>query len=244
MSHPYNYTAHARRAREAILSGGLGEVRLVSSLFASSAYESYRGNLDAYTGVMEAPLFRPEAEGNTDPDKGGGQGYCQVSHSAALAFWVTGLRAQEVSACVHYFDVRVDVADSVNLRFDNGAVGVLASIGNLRPGDPGQLTLSVYCTCGYLIIDMGAGSMVMRKHDGTVESPSPLKPEERYPRFAPAYHFVDLILGDGENFSPGELGQRTVNFLDAVYKSAAKGGIPVRVDPTKHATGRLARSGK
>ena len=238
MSTPWNYTSHVRRGREVILSGELGEVQLVSSLFASSAYETYRGNLDAYSGVMEAPLFRPGADENSDPDRGGGQGYCQVSHSATLAFWVTGLSAQEVSAHMNYFDVKVDVADSVNLRLDNGAVGVLASTGNLHPGDPDQHTLSVYCSRGYLILDMGAGTLMIRKHDGTVECPPPLKAEERYPRFAPADHFVGLILGISENLSPGELGQETVNFLDAVYKSAANGGASVSVEPTSHASGR------
>jgi len=238
MSLPWNYTSHVRRAREVILSGELGEVQLVSSLFASCAYETYRSNLDAYLGVMQAPLFRPGADENSDPEGGGGQGYCQVSHSATVAFWVTGLSAQEVSAHMHYFDVKVDVADSVNFRLDNGGVGVLASTGNLRPGDPGQHTLSVYCTRGYLILDMVAGTLMIRKHEGSVECPPPLKEEERYPRFAPADHFVGLILGIGENLSPGELGQKTVNFLDAVYKSAANGGVLLGVEQTSNAKGR------
>jgi len=241
MSYPFNYTVHASRGREVILSGELGEVQLVSSLFASTAYETYRGNLDAYAGVMEAPVFRQETDLNSSLNRGGGQAYCQVTHSAALAFWVTDLSAQQVSACMNYFDVEVDVADSINLRLNNGAVGVFASSGNLRPGDPGQHTLSVYCSRGYLIFDMVAGTLVIRNHNGTVECPPPLKEEERYPRFAPANHFVGLIFGTTDKFSPGALGQTTVNFLDAVHRSAANGGVLVRVEETKHATRNLAR---
>jgi len=81
---------------------------------------------------------------------------------------------------------------------------------------------------------------MIRKRDGTVECPPPLKAEERYPRFAPADHFVGLILGISENLSPGELGQRTVNFLDAAYKSAANGGALLSVEQTKHTKGRSA----
>lgn len=229
MSYPRHYNPHVRRAREVVLSGELGAVQLVSSQHASSAYESYRGNIDAYRDIMEVPVIRMSRELNMYPDRGGGQGYVQVTHSAAVAFWVTGLAAQRVSAYMDSWDVAVDVLDAISMRFSNGAIGSVCSTGNLRPGDPGQDTLSVYCSKGYLLLDLVAGTLMIRKHDGTVEAPPALAPEDILPRFAPVNILVDVILGAAENLSPGENGRVTVNFLDAAYRSAANQGAPVDV---------------
>lgn len=230
MSYPWHYNRQVLRAREALRSGELGHVQMISSHFASSAYETYRGNLDAYTGHLESPVVRQSADLNTDVARGGGQAYVQVTHSAALAFWVTGLSAQQVNAYMHHFDVAVDVVDAIAMRMSNGAVGVVSSSGNLPPGDPGQHTLSVYCRRGYLLLDLIAGTRLIRAHDGAVESPMPLPPEERNPRFAPANNLVDVILGRADNLAPGESGRIAVNFLDAAHRSAVTGGVPVAVE--------------
>jgi hypothetical protein len=44
----------------------------------------------------------------------------------------------------------------------------------------------------------------------------------------PPNRFVDLIKGQGTNDSPGEVAARSVELLDAMFESAAKGGAPVR----------------
>jgi hypothetical protein len=46
----------------------------------------------------------------------------------------------------------------------------------------------------------------------------------------PANHLVEVVLGRGENESPAEIGQLTVEFLQAMYRSAAADGVPVEVD--------------
>jgi predicted dehydrogenase len=235
MSYPWGYTPHVRRARQAVLSGELGEVELISSLFTSFAYASYLNDPEAldeiYSGdAFEPSLVRPRLDANVDPNRGGGQGYVQVTHSAALAFWVTGLVPRRVSAYMSHLDTAVDVVDAVSMRLDNGAVGVLSSTGHLRVGDPGQHTLWVYGSLGYLILDLIAGTLTIHKFDGTTETPEPVPPDDRYPRFAPAANFVEVILYGAENLAPGEVGQLAVNFLDAAYRSAANGGAAVDVE--------------
>lgn len=130
---------------------------------------------------------------------------------------------------MNYLDVPVDVVDAVSMQMSNGAAGVLSSTGHLRPGDPGQHTLWVYGSRGYLILDLIAGTLLIQKNDGTIESPAPLPLDDRYPRFAPANNFVDVVLNNTENFAPGEIGSMAIYFLDAAYRSAASGGIPVDV---------------
>jgi hypothetical protein len=46
---------------------------------------------------------------------------------------------------------------------------------------------------------------------------------DRYPEAAPVGNLVDIALGRGWNHSPGEIGARTVAFVDAMYRSARSG---------------------
>lgn len=230
MSYPWHYTPHVRQARDLVLAGDLGDVELMSSIFTSAAYPTLRGEINVDDAAFGAPALPPVADSHTDRRRGGGQGYIQVTHSAALGFWVTGLHAKRVSAYMHRLDLVVDVVDAVSARLSNGAVGTISSTANLRPGDGGQHTLSVYGSRGYLLLDLIAGTMLIQFHDGRMESPPPLAADARYPRFAPANNLVDVILGKAGNLSPGTVGQTTVNFLDAAYRSADANGMPITVD--------------
>lgn len=234
MSCPWGFTPHTLRAREIVRAGELGEIQLVTSLFTSWAGVTYRDNREALDRVYDSGLFagtliRARSDANTDPQRGGGQGWCQVSHSAALAFWVTGLNAQEVSAYLNRLDAAVDVVDALSMKLSNGATGVLASTGNLPMGDAGQHGLWVYGSNGYLVLDLIAGTLLIQRKGQALESLAPLPPEDRYPRFVPVDNFIDLILYQAENRNPGEIGYRVVAFLEAVYQSAANGAVPTQV---------------
>ena len=84
----------------------------------------------------------------------------------------------------------------------------------------------------------GAGRI--RHADGTDEELAPLAGgnqsagaeggDEAYPLFATAGNLVDVITGKAANGSPGEVGWRVVEMLDAAYRSAAQGGQAVSVE--------------
>lgn len=231
VGYPWHYTATARRARAIVRSGVLGPPQFVSSTFASMVVEFYRGNPAAYQPVFAYPVSGPTARSYSDPRlAGGGQGQLQVTHSAGLLCFVTGLRAARVTAFMERCDVPVDLVDAIGVRFAGGAVGVLGSTGNLGVGDSGQHDLGVYCAGGSLRLDMIAGTLTVRTHRGEVEALGPLPGEERYPHFATARNLVDVILGRDENRSPGEVGLRCVELIEAAYRSAAEDGQPVTVD--------------
>src|SRR5207237_1592426 len=146
VGYPWHCTPTARRARELIASGDLRPIQFVASLFASMVVEFYRGNPEAYRPVFEYPVTGPTRRTYSDARlAGGGQGHLQVTHSAGLLFFVTGLRAARVAALMERFDVPVDLVDAVSVRFEGqpGAVGVLGSTGNLGLGDGGQDALPV-----------------------------------------------------------------------------------------------------
>ena len=240
VGYPWHYTATARHARELVTSGQLGPVQFAASLFASMVVEFYRGNPEAYRPVFQYPVTGPTKRSYSDAAlAGGGQGHLQVTHAAGLLFFVTGLRAARVGAFMERFDVPVDLVDAISVRFAPvdvgypGAVGVLGSTGNIGVGDGGQHDLRVYCRDGYVLLDMVAGTLTVKRHDGSAEQLGPLDPDDRYPRFATARNLVDVILGRAANGSPGEVGQRTVELLEAAYRSAAQQGAPVAVEDAR-----------
>jgi predicted dehydrogenase len=239
VGYPWHYTATARRARELVTSGQLGPVQFVASLFASMVVEFYRGNPEAYRPVFGYPVTGPTQRSYSDASlAGGGQGHLQVTHAAGLLFFVTGLRAARVGASMERFDVPVDLVDAISLRFAPGsgypgAVGVVGSTGNIGVGDGGQHDLRVYCRDGYVLLDMIGGTLTVKRHDGAAEQLGPLDPDDRYPRFATARNLVDVVLGRAPNGSPGEVGLRTVELLDAAYRSAAQQGTPVAVEDAR-----------
>jgi predicted dehydrogenase len=234
IGYPWNYTDITRRARDIVQSGELGGVQYVSSLFTSMVIEFLRGNDEAYRQHFNYPVTGPQ-QAYADPRlSGGGQGHLQVTHSAAALFLVTDLRADVVTSFMQNFDLRVDVADAIAVRFQpvNGGyapVGVLGSTANIGVGDGGHLEVQVYCEQGRIVLEEIQSTLYVRKHDGTEMRFGPLPAEQRYPMFAPANNLVDVILGRGKNEGPADVGVRVVELLDAAYRSAEAGGTPVQV---------------
>ncbi len=233
VGYPWNYTAITRQAREVMAAGTLGAVQLVNVNMASMVIEFYRGNDQAYNSIFNYPVTGP-GRAYSDPKlSGGGQGHLQLTHAAGALFFITGLQADRVTAFMDNWDVAVDVIDAVVVRFQpaNGqaAIGTFSTTGNIGKGDGGQLTVSVYCERGYLLLDQSAGTLYVRHNDGHEARYGPLPPEDRYPSGATSANLVAVALGQGVNGSPGAVAARVVELLDAAYQSSAQEGKQIRV---------------
>jgi predicted dehydrogenase len=143
-------------------------------------------------------------------------------------------------ALMDNLDVKVDVIDAITARMDNGALATIGSTGNLQVSDPGKLTLQVNCDRGWLDFDFTTGAGRIRHADGHDEllpalpasdpPPGSEQAESLYPLYAPANNLVELIMGRGTNESTGEVGWRTVELLDAAYRSAFSNGQMISID--------------
>jgi predicted dehydrogenase len=172
----------------------------------------------------------PGASTYSDPKiAGGGQAHLQITHSAAMMFYLAhGLRADVVSAFMNNLDAKVDVADAIAARMTNGAVVTVGSTGNIGQGDGGIVEVHLHGSKGRLLVDAISGTLHMRLHDGREERIAPHQPG--YPGREPSKRFVEMILDGRRNEFPGETnGLYTVELLDAAYRSAAHDGMPVRV---------------
>ncbi len=231
MGYPWHYTPHTLRARQILHAGELGQLRSINSMFASMVIHFMRGDDSRYRPVFNYPVVGPGDVYN-DPERSGqGQGHLQVTHSAGLMFFITGLKSVRVAAMMENMDLVADVVDAITVRMDNGALATVGSTGIMRAGDTDYLNTRVFCDEGWLEIDSLAGTLEIRHPDLSLETPPRLEGDERiYPMHMPSTNLVQVVRGEAENGSPAEVGWRTVEFLDAAYRSAAQQGQPVDVE--------------
>jgi predicted dehydrogenase len=122
----------------------------------------------------------------------------------------------------------VDMVDAIACRFDNGALGTMASTGQTRPGQRTVQFVVYHGTEGVMVQDLAAGTLEVSYADGSSER---FESADVYPAQATARCLVDLLAGSPggiENKGPGAAAAACVEYLEAAYQSAAKGS-PVRV---------------
>lgn len=219
VGHTFHYTRLARRARELITGGAIGEIELIQSLFATSAIQLVR-QPDVQEGGWAFPVHGPTGQNFSAH----GQGQNQLTHSAALAAFVIDDGPESVHGYMSNLDVPVDAVDVLSVRFIGGALGTLASVGTKPGDDTPHNELRIFGSKGWMEIDMErAPRLTWHRHGGGVEELREDDPSMHYPLRAPAQNLADVALGRAPNLSPGSIGQWSVEIVDAAYRSAASG---------------------
>ena len=227
----WNYRPMVVEAKRIMDEHGIGEIEQLTIQMASTTRELL-SNTGAYPAAD--PETVPEPATWTDPAlSGGGYGQAQLSHALGLALWLTGLRGEEVFALMSApLDAPVELHDAISVRYRGGAIGTLSG-GSCFTGandNKHQLMVRAIGSEGQLLVDLEREDVWLWRPDGTELRP-PLEPDAGvYDCDGPVDALVDLALGrDVANSSPGELGARTVELLDAAYRSATSGTV-ARVD--------------
>ena len=225
----FQFTSHARRIKEIVGSGLIGNVRHISGLFASSVEPLYRNEQNLNKSAVEPSFKHPDMTTYSDPRiAGGGQGQTQLSHAMGMVFWITDLYVTELFAYMEKFDLQVDLVNAISYKLNNGAVGTMAGTGNVGRDQDENQEFRYYGTDGQIRQDMIHGKAEIFYNDGISESLPDLIGDEIYPANIPSRTLVDLIMGIGDNPAPGRSAARTVEFLEAAYKSAEL-GFPVKI---------------
>lgn len=230
MGYTFPYLDPVVAARRRVDDGLIGDIQYINCNMTSMTIEFYRGNPGAYNDVFNYPVQGPDRTTYSDPAvSGGGQAHLQITHLAAMMLHLApGLHGEVVTAFMNNLDTRVDVVDAIALRLSNGAVATIGSSGNIAPGDPGSVEVHVHGSRGRIRVDAISGEMHMRLHDGREDHIAASFPG--YPGTVPARRFVEMILdGTPPLFPAATNGLRTVEILDAAYRSAEQDGMPVRI---------------
>jgi predicted dehydrogenase len=227
VSFGWNYQPLMREAKELMQTRGVGDIEQLMLHMASSTRELLMAT-GSYPDA--SPETTPESRTWTDPAlSGGGYAQAQLTHALGAALWLTGLRAQDVFAFMSApHGAGVELHDAAAIRFEGGAIGTMAG-GSAHVGagnNKHQLELRVIGSEGQFQIDFEREALWLFRAPDINVRPD-LAPEAGlYDCVGPPHALVDLALGkDVQNCSPGWLGARTVETLDACYRSAAQGSV-------------------
>jgi predicted dehydrogenase len=222
LSYGWNYKQAMRDAKQLMHERGIGDIEQ-SALQMASVCRELLANTGAYPD--SAPDAVPEQATWTDPRNGGGYAQAQLSHALGVSLWLTGQRGESVFALMKaVLDAPVEHHDAVVIRYDDGSIGTMSG-GSCHLGSGGnrhQLEFRAIGSEGQMMIDLERDEFWLWRADGFEVGPELPKDALLYDCDGPPNTLVDLALGkDVENCSPGELGARTVEIVDAAYRSAA-----------------------
>lgn len=233
VSFGWNYKPIMREAKKLMQEQGIGEIEHLMLHMGSTTRELLLG-----TGAYPAasPETVPESRTWTDPAlSGGGFAQAQLTHALGIALWLTDLHATEVFALMSApYSAPVELHDAVVMRFEGGAIGTMdggSSHVNAN-NNKHQLELRVIGSEGQFLLDLEREALWLFRAPDIDVRPS-LEPDAGvYDCAGPPHALVDLALGkDVQNCSPGWLGARTVEVLDACYRSVREEAL-VTIEPS------------
>lgn len=231
------YTAQYDRAaqflRKAIADGALGELVSINCLVATALEVLLRGDTVRFADELPIPPpLAPKEETYSDPARaGGGFAQTQLTHTIGMFLYVTGLAPAEVFARTRSRGLDLELAVDAVFTLEDGTLGTLAGTGTIAAPQRQTHELRYFGSEAYAVQDILAGEVTLVSANGDERTVGPTRRSEPLASRAPARAFADLIAGSGENYAPGDIAARAVDFIAALYRSAESGrpeAIPQR----------------
>ncbi len=207
--------------------GGVGEIEHVA-LHMDSVTRELLSETGAYP--QSAPEYIPQPDTWSRPEtSGGGYAQAQLTHLLGVSLWLTDLRGQDVFALMSApLGAQVELHDAAAIRYTNGAIGTLSGASSHLGGAGNRhaVEVRVVGSKGMFHLDLRENALWRYR-----------SPEDdvRVPLEADAGLYdckgpIDAVVAAGmgkhfDNNSPAELGARTVEILEAAYRSEASGAL-------------------
>jgi predicted dehydrogenase len=220
----WNYKPFVEEARRHIDAGAIGTIEHVLCHMASPLRPLLTGS-DAKSVMRADDMFIPDPKTWADPAvAGGGYGQGQLTHALGLLFFLVPLRAERVYAEMHAPGSAVDLYDALSVRFVGGATGAISGAGTVPGHLSFQVDVRIFGSEGMLLLDIERERLEVRRADKADVVVPVQAGDGAYVCDSPPARFIDLIRGrtDGNN-SSGEIAARSVEVLDAAYRSAQSG---------------------
>tara|TARA_Y100001970_G_scaffold1711_1_gene2047 strand:+ start:6649 stop:7704 length:1056 start_codon:yes stop_codon:yes gene_type:complete len=219
--HGFNFTHFMPKAEKFIADGTIGEIKHVDSAFSSSLIDLFQG---IPLSESKEHTFKPKASTWSDPNKGGGYAWGQLSHLFGGVFKITHLEAEKAFCFSVPSPSSVDFTDAISVKFTNGATGSFSGCAYVPKGFGGTFYITVHGTKGTLYLDMEIKRerLLIRLNDGKeiTEEISEGEGTMAYGTTRPLNAFVDICLNKNvANHGNSEIGLKTVKVLDAIYRS-------------------------
>jgi predicted dehydrogenase len=230
LSFGWNYMPIVRDSVAMLVRHDIGTLEHMT-IHMSSATRELLSNTGSYPDA--SPESVPESSTWTDPRvSGGGYGQAQLSHALGLALRLVPERVSSAFAFTSApLDAPVELHDAVSMTFDGGGIGVLSG-GSSHVGAWGnkhELEVRAIGGEGQFIVDVHRELAWVFTASGTEERLDLGQDAGAYDPSGPANALVEVGLGNLDaNSAPPELGARTVEALDLVYRSAASQAVARR----------------
>ncbi len=219
----WNFKSWTDEARALVAAGEIGRIEHIVLQMASALEDLFAGQPMKET---EGQMFRPPPSTWADPRRAGGYGWGQLVHALGLLFRIADLEPSRVFAAAGKSPTGVDYYDAAVVQFTNGATAAVSGAATVPKHRGFQIDLRIFGSEGMLVLDIERERLEVRRRDGrdtVVEMPSG---SGAYECEKPLNTLVDICLGrQVENQSPGRVGMRAVEVLDALYRSAASGRL-------------------
>lgn len=203
-------------------------------------------------GTVRVRWCRPQAYYDQAPWRGtwsmdGGVLSNQASHHIDMLEWMMG-DVESVQAMASTRLVKIEAEDTavVNLRFSNGALGIIEATTAARPKDM-EGSISILGEKGAVEVAGFAMNEIRTwqfcepiPEDEEVRTKYSVNPPNVYGFGHQAYyeHVVQSILGNGPNLIDGLAGRKSLELINAIYESIETGKrIHLRFNPEKSRLG-------
>lgn len=225
----WNYKPFTVAAKRMLDAGAIGEIQYALCHMASPTRGLF-GTDPTHMLERWNSDTSPDPTTWSSPEHGGGYAHGQITHSSALLFWLTGLRAASVAGRAITAGAPVDLFDAGVIRFEGGALGSLSGAATLADGDKYQVDIRLFGTEGVLMIDVERERVTLSRYDGRREELVIPEGEGEYECLVPPARFIELITGASrENNSDVTVAARSVELIDALLRSSAAGGADTPV---------------
>ena len=210
----------------------LGELVSINCLVATALEVLLRGDTARFADELPIPPPLAPKDGTySDPARaGGGFAQTQLTHTIGMFLYVTGLAPAEVYARTQSRGLDLELAVDAVFTLEDGTLGTLAGTGTIAAPQRQTHELRYFGSEAYAVQDILAGEVTLVSANGDEETVGPTRRSEPLASRAPARAFADLIAGNGQNYAPGDVAARVVDFIAALYRSAESGRR--RDDPT------------
>lgn len=210
--------------------GGVGEIEHVA-LHMDSVTRELLSETGAYPGAAPESIPQPDTWSRPETS-GGGYGQAQLTHLLGVSLWLTDLRGQDIFAFMSApLGAKVELHDAVSMRYTNGAIGTMSGASSHLGGANNRHAVEVRVIGSRGQFHLDLRDNIMWRYRGPEDDVRvPLESDAGlYDCTGP----IDALVaaGAGRSFtnnSPAELGARTVEILEAAYRSA-KSGVVERV---------------
>jgi len=157
--------------------------------------------------------MRPELSGGGELNDSG-------SHIMDALLWFAGGLPEEVSAYDHNRGMQVDIDTVINARWKNGMLASVAIVGSAMPFSERWI---VSGSTGTLVFEGGKIKRITQPHGEWSDVELPPNNADLITR-----NWVDAVLGKAKLLSPARSAIGVTQITEAIWKSAAKGGKPVK----------------